>query len=353
MNQRLKNLKDVMAVQTTSYDVKLMNKYIRGFVKNIPDCTLYKNQGNLYVTRGDADIYPCVVAHTDTVHDIEKEFHVQRHKDVLYAINENYERVGIGGDDKVGVFVALEILRTTPICKVAFFRDEEVGCVGSKLADMDFFKDVAFVLQCDRQGYSDFVNSIFYEKLFTDEFSKAIEPMLDNYSKVESDGGMTDVWQLTQNGLDVCCANMSCGYYDPHTDNEYIKINEVMLTLDLVKEICETLGDKKWEISDRGGYYDRYSGYGYGGYGRSRRNDNTYIYRRYGGGGTKDEWEDDWNSTPAKDETNLDGIVCTQCDGKDKVDYDDSFDAYWCYGCEDYVRDELLEFPIKDDDTPF
>jgi len=351
MDKKLKNLKDVMAVQTTSYNVKLMNKYIREFVKNIPDCKLYKNHGNLYVTRGNADIYPCVVAHTDTVHDIHKEFYVQRHKDVLYAINGDYERVGIGGDDKVGVFVALEILRTTPNCKVAFFRDEEVGCVGSKVADMTFFKDVAFVLQCDRQGYADFVNEIFYETLFTDEFSQAIAPLLDKYGKVESDGGMTDVWQLAENGLDVCCANMSCGYYDPHTDNEYIKINEVMATLSLVKEICESFGDKKWEITDRGGYYSNYGSYG--GYGKSK---DKYGYRRYGGGiehVSRDAW-DDWDGiTPHSSESHENDwaednevreATCTICNGKEKVCYDDSVDAYWCYGCEDYIREEMLEF---------
>lgn len=347
MDKKLKNLKDVMSVQTTSHNVKQMNKYIRSFVKNIPDCVLYKNNGNLYVTRGDADVYPCVVAHTDTVHDIEKEFYVQRHKDVLYAINGDYERVGIGGDDKVGVFVALEILRTTPNCKVAFFRDEEIGCVGSKLADMSFFDDVAFVMQCDRQGYADFVNEIFYEKLFSDEFSKAIAPLLDKYGKVESDGGMTDVWQLTENGIDVCVANMSCGYYDPHTDNEYIKIPEVMATLALVKEICETMGDRQWIIKDRGGYYA--NGY----YGKDYYKKKSTSYRKYG----KDAW-DDWDGiTPDdttattdtwKDDTLVPEASCEQCDTFGEVCYDDTVDAYWCFGCQDYVREEMLSFITTD-----
>jgi len=355
MDNKLKSLKDVMAVQTTSYNVKQMNKYIRNFVKDIPDCVLYKNHGNLYVTRGDADVYPCVVAHTDTVHDIHKEFHVKRHKDVLYAINHNYERVGIGGDDKVGVFVALEILRTTPNCKVAFFRDEEVGCVGSKLADMPFFKDVAFVMQCDRQGYADFVNEIFYEKLFSDEFSQAIAPLLDKYGRVESDGGMTDVWQLTENKLDVCVANMSCGYYDPHSDNEYIKISEVMATYALVKEICESFGDKKWVITDRVGYYNGYytgGYYGSGTYGgrSGRTKTSNSAYRRYGGGiehVSRDEWEDD-DKDGWKDDTIVPEATCTQCDSHGEVCYDDTVGAYWCFGCQDYVREEMLEFETVD-----
>jgi len=357
MENRLKNLKDVMAVQTTSYNVKQMNKYIKFFVKGIPDCKIYKDHGNLYVTRGDADLYPCVVAHTDTVHDIETEFYIQRHKDVLYAINGNYERVGIGGDDKVGIFVALEILRTTPICKVAFFRDEEVGCVGSKLADMKFFTDVSLVMQCDRQGYSDFVNNIFMTKLYDESFSKAVEPILDKYGKVESDGGMTDVWQLAENGLDVAVANMSCGYYDPHSDNEYIKISEVFSTLDMVAEIVNTLGDTKWTIKERKPAYT----YKYGGkYGE-------YSYRSYGSQNSrfKDPW-DDWDndrynsvfdtskdtnqmfdSIDRKDDHEVLGAVCSRCDTPSSSDiaYDETLGMYWCHGCQDYLHESEIDFP--------
>lgn len=348
MELRLKNLKDVMSVQTASYNVKLMNKYIKDFVKGVPDCTIYKNQGNLYVTRGEADLYPCVVAHTDTVHDIHKEFTIQRHKDVLYAINEKIERVGIGGDDKVGVFIALEILRTTPICKVAFFRDEEMGCVGSRLADMTFFEDVSLVLQCDRQGYSDFVNNIFWSDMFGEDFSQAVAPLLDKYDRVESDGGMTDVWQLTENGLEVACANMSCGYYDPHTNNEFIVISQVFRTLDFVDELLNTLGQKKWTMKPEDRDSD-YGGYGHMGY----VNDKSDTYRRYGKEKnyntfddhdyvTEDSCDDSANEAWKRD-YEVDA-KCTACDS-DEICYDDTVDMYWCFGCNDYIREEMLEFP--------
>ena len=41
------------------------------------------------------------------------------------------------------------ILRHQPVCKVAFFSQEEIGCVGSGKADMTFFKDVGYVFQKD------------------------------------------------------------------------------------------------------------------------------------------------------------------------------------------------------------
>lgn len=355
MESRLKNLKDVMGVQTISYNVKLMNKYIKDFVKNVPDCTIYKNHGNLYVTRGEADLYPCVVAHTDTVHDMHKAFTIQRHKDVLYAINERYERVGIGGDDKVGVYVALEILRTTPVCKVAFFRDEEVGCVGSKLADMSFFEDVSLVLQCDRQGYADFVNNIFYSDMYGDEFGDAMSDLLVKYDRVESDGGMTDVWQLTENGLGVACANMSCGYYDPHTDNEFIIISQVFRTLDFVEEIIESLGDRKWVMKPEDREKDYSWGGGYGNYGNYGGHKDTDTYRRYGrekNYNTYDEYVDVDDDVDTKDDDKWkkDYLVdadCSICTGTE-VCYDDTVDLYWCFGCQDYIREEMLDFPTTE-----
>lgn len=360
MSKLKKRLKNVMSVQTTSFDTSRMNRFIINEVKNIPGAKAYRDKGNIYVEKGDADIYPCVVAHTDTVHDIEKEFHVLECEGAMLAVNENFERVGVGGDDKVGVFVALEILRSLDSCKVAFFRDEEVGCLGSKEADMSFFDDVAFVLQCDRTGYEDFVNNIYYTQLFTDEFSKAVSDLLFHYGRVESDGGLTDVYQLAENGLDVCVANLSCGYYDPHSDNEFIMINEVFATLDLVRDICQTLGDRKWEMSpqDRNQYYQGGSGK-YGDIYQGRR----YGYRRYGGGkeelvnGYHQHLPDDWiEDKPVK--TGEQGYIeknceCQICDSSNTMHYDEYIEMYYCFGCNDYVADDDIKFNKSQEDESF
>ncbi len=321
-----------MAVQTTSYNTKKMNKFLIDFIQHLPGVTkVYKDRGNIYVIKGESDAYPCVVAHTDTVHDIEKEFHVKRHRDVLYAINEKYERVGIGGDDKVGIFVALQALINTDNIKVAFFRDEEVGCVGSGVADMSFFSDVGFVLQCDRKGYADFVSSIYSTKLYSDEFSEAVKPFLSQYDRVEADGGLTDVYQLTKNGLEVSVANMSCGYYDPHTDNEYIIISEVYATADFVQDVIDNLGGTKFtikaedrEVLSKFGY-PKYSGYGSG---------------TYGG---YDHYYDDYSSSQDLKNTAPDDLVCTFCGTYGELYFDESVQMHWCHCCQDYIDAEDLE----------
>lgn len=335
METRLSNLKSVMAVQTTSYNTKKMNKFLIDYMSGMPGVKVYKNKGNIYATKGKSDAYPCVVAHTDTVHDIENEFHVQRHKDVLYAINEKYERVGIGGDDKVGIFVALQALEKTDNIKVAFFRDEEVGCVGSGVADMSFFSDVGFVLQCDRRGYADFVSSIYSTKLYSDEFSQAVAPYLAQYDRVEADGGLTDVYQLTKNGLEVSVANMSCGYYDPHTENEYIVISEVFRTADFVQDVIDNLGGTKFTIktADREvlskWVKSRYYSYG-----------DSWSYN--------DRYSDYIDADVYDSKSDTDDLVCTCCGTYGELEYDESVQMHWCHTCQDYIDDDDIEDWTKD-----
>src|SRR4030095_13029915 len=122
--------------------------------------------GNVYATKGRADLYPCIVAHTDTVHRIvpDDEYHLAydgAHDELWFAYNPKTRCfTGVGGDDKVGVFVALDMLRTHKVVKAAFFRDEENGCQGARHGDLDFFVDCAFVLECDRRGSRAFVDTL-------------------------------------------------------------------------------------------------------------------------------------------------------------------------------------------------
>ena len=59
---------------------------------------------------------------------------------------------GIGADDKNGIWICLKCLEDFKAVKCAFFVQEEVGCIGSGHADMSFFSDCRFVIQCER-GY--------------------------------------------------------------------------------------------------------------------------------------------------------------------------------------------------------
>lgn len=234
-------LEQVLKIQSSSYDQYRMFAFL---IRTLTDMGVdyYVDNGNIYAGKGDADHYPCIVAHMDTVHDIVEDLTPIEIGGKITGFNAvTMEQTGIGGDDKVGIYIALRCLQQFDTIKVAFFRDEEVGCEGSYLADMTFFNDCRFVLQCDRKGNSDFVINGAGTEFSGDEFQRDIEHLLWMHEYTQVYGGMTDVMALKENGLDVCVANISCGYYNPHTAQEYVDINDVEKCFNLVCDIITQL----------------------------------------------------------------------------------------------------------------
>lgn len=256
----------LVSIQSCSYETGQMMKHISSVVQSIQGCTTSTDSyGNLYVTKGYGP-YKTMVCHTDTVHDIVKAKVIpMKIKGNIIAINsKKISQIGTGGDDKCGIAITLQLLKDEPNMKAVFFLDEEVGCLGSSKLDVDFFNDCLFVLQCDRRGSNDFVNKISGTKLYDDNFSQAIKYLLDKYSRVEVGGGMTDVLEIAY-VTDLPVANMSCGYYNPHTDQEYINIEDFIDTYRLCSDIFKYINDKHTVKTKRESYsygmIGRYSGY--------------------------------------------------------------------------------------------
>jgi hypothetical protein len=70
---------------------------------------------------------------------------------------------------------------------------------------------------------------------------KAIQSELFGYK--EECGLITDVGELKERGLKVSAINLSCGYYEPHTDREFIIKEEVLNCLKFVEHIISTCTD--------------------------------------------------------------------------------------------------------------
>lgn len=198
-------------------------------------------KGNILVTKGVADTYPCIVAHIDEVHHTRAEdYKVCQCDDVLYGFSASGKgQVGIGADDKNGIWVALNAIKKLKVLKVAFFTGEEIGCLGSAAVDMSFFGDCRFVLQCDRKGGSDFINNASGVQLCTKEFVDLMD--IKKYGYKVTSGMMTDVMELRRNGLEICAANLSCGYYNPHTDRELTVMSELRNCLNMVLAACKNI----------------------------------------------------------------------------------------------------------------
>ena len=66
-----KLLIDILSIQTESGLEREMIEFITGYCGKKGMEVLSDRMGNLYVIKGRAETYPCVVAHMDTVHSIE------------------------------------------------------------------------------------------------------------------------------------------------------------------------------------------------------------------------------------------------------------------------------------------
>ena len=218
-------LKKLYKVYSPSGKERTMIKFIWNYTKRITGTKVETDAaGNLYITKGEAESYPCIVAHLDQVQRLHsKDFTIVETGEIIFGYSsQNKRQEGLGADDKNGIWIALKCLRKYDSLKLAFFVSEEVGCVGSGKAVMDFFNDCRFVIQPDRRGYQDIINKIGWTSLCSPEFLQAAGYKRFGYR--ETHGMMTDVQELKERGLQVSCINLSCGYYEPHTAYENISV---------------------------------------------------------------------------------------------------------------------------------
>jgi di/tripeptidase len=260
MERNFELLKEVLSVPTKTYQEGLMVEFIVNWLdkNNIP---CYVDQfNNVYATKQtDENIsyFPCVVAHTDTVHNLDTINVVEEQlpnaqdeiKLALKAYNNKGEPTGIGGDDKCGVYACLELLKELPNLKAAFFVAEETGCKGSFNADPEFFINVGYAIQFDAPE-----NNMISEYLMS-------KPMFNRDSEFFNIGGRlitehfpgdtqyhrhpyTDIFPLNQN-FGLSCFNISIGYYNYHTRNEYVVVEDTYNGIKVGKLMIEELGYTK------------------------------------------------------------------------------------------------------------
>lgn len=222
-------LKALYCVFSPSNGEKKMRRFIKRHIKNnIPTAVVTQDvHGNLFVTKGEAESYPCLCAHMDQVQNLHPtDFVCIDDQGVIFGYSPKlHKQCGLGADDKNGIFIALQCLERYDVLKCAFFVGEEIGCVGSHAADIEFFADCRFCAQIDRRGNSDMVTSISFGNICSDEFVTAAD--CETYGYAVSTGLMTDVEALRGNGVIASCINMSCGYYEPHTDHEFTVVEDV------------------------------------------------------------------------------------------------------------------------------
>ena len=325
-------LKNTLRIQTTSGKNAKMLRYIKNQLKGISGVTFYQDSlGSIYATKGSADLYTCMVAHTDTVHSLvpQSNFEIYTDKNILFSIDtRSYKRCGIGGDDKVGVYLALKMMESKDRCKAAFFVDEEIGCVGSSGADVKFFKDVNLCLQADRKNVREVTSSINGTQMYGKEFADSIADIILANNFKEVDGGTTDVGELGSSLRGIPMFNVACGYYSPHTDNEYVNIADVRDTYDFLEQVFDMAKGRvfdvdwkreKWTAPNYNSWSYQGTNYGYGGNWKPKKKVNK---------GYTHHWS-------VKDKGWVENPECESCKSSN-VSQGLTRDEKWCEDCGRY-----------------
>jgi len=242
----MESLFSLYKINSKSGHEENIKRFVRDYLFDIQLDIREDDFGNVYITKGQTISYPCVAAHLDEVHAPGSRYLHVKDDNILYALDESSQQTGLGADDKNGVWVVLQLLKTEETMKAVLFVQEEKdgdlsGCRGSNACDLSFFDDVRYILQCDRKGSSDIVT--FHEKTGTrlcdDDFIP--HSLRSHYGYEPVHGGKTDVVALKMRGLKIPCCNISCGYYNAHKAEEYTIWPQLLNCLDFVRCIFHEL----------------------------------------------------------------------------------------------------------------
>jgi putative aminopeptidase FrvX len=252
-----KLLKEILSIPSYSGNERKLVNFICEFLEENKIPYKVDELFNIYCTKGDADIYPCVVAHTDTVHNnnhIDVRTELKKNcRNVLKEAYKGYDAkgkpTGIGGDDKAGVFACLTLLLELPALKAAFFVSEEIGCKGSKEADEAFFENVGYAIQFDAP-FDYMVTEVSSGVPLFDRrsefFNKANNVLIEYIIPEYGSHPFTDVYALKKL-FDFSCINLSIGYYDHHTADEYVILEDVENGIKIGREMIASLGYEKYK----------------------------------------------------------------------------------------------------------
>lgn len=260
------------------------------------------------ITVGDGFVFAkgnfpvLLVAHLDTVHDLLPSLFVyDMEKDSVSCAE------GIGGDDRCGVYMILEIIKNYN-CSVLFCEEEEKGGIGaSKFIKTDLAKELIsqfnYAIELDRKGSND---AVFYD-CDNEEFEKFITK--DFYKLAY--GSFSDISTVAP-FLACAAVNLSCGYYNAHTNNEYVVLHEMERSMEEVCKILERTTEKdKFEyieaVNDYYGYYGNYYG--------------SYSKSYYSGSNSRSySWFNDY-----KDDSYENYYIIEFIDEKGKTDWHDTY----------------------------
>jgi hypothetical protein len=250
---------------------------------------------NVYATRGEVEGDPLVMlnAHTDTVQrDADKD--VADFVEYVWT-NDAYTGNGkmLGGDDKCGIALALTLAVHTELpMKIIFTVEEEIGGHGAHAVTKNDLRGVSFFFTVDRMHGTDLISTYCGRpcapKEFVTEFIRIAKDATGVTFK-DTGGSFADTYTLSAM---VPGVNLSAGYYNAHTDKDFVLVDELYDVMMSVKAAIEHRQEldaaikrapADWQRPKYEYGYGWGGGYATGGYKKSYYDDDYYYgYRDKG-----------------------------------------------------------------------
>ena len=160
-----------------------------------------------------------LIAHTDTVHEERRgmpmDIYIDKSDHDNPVLRSQY---GVGGDCRAGIHIIMEIIKTLD-CHVLFCEDEEKGCIGArKFCKSDIRPDVQFIVEFDRRDRD---HAVFY-----DCENESFIDFVTSFGFNEEQGTFSDISYIAPH-LGISAVNLSSGFYNAHTEREYIDLNDI------------------------------------------------------------------------------------------------------------------------------
>jgi putative aminopeptidase FrvX len=274
MKKLTKQLFKLLSLHSPSGKESRVARYLLPLLKGTMDSVNVDAYGNIYAERkyGDSDYTVLLSAHMDTVAYEQPIPTWRNNKTEIYTQSKS----ALGGDDKCGIAVHLAVIRAlneftkfNGTVKILFSREEEIGCVGAYNAvqvNPLWFDDIDCSIVVDRKGNDNIVNGSWGENFCSEDYSQFWVDMAERigFEGIPQDGSISDTMVFSEIGING--VNLSAGYYNAHTREEYIKIAEVKRTAQWIITAFDNIEEygkfPKFEYVDKkngfGGYGDFY-----------------------------------------------------------------------------------------------
>ena len=239
-------LKNLLMFNQTELFEHIVQKVSKNNKYNI---TVFHKSGIIVTPKG-IDKYPLICSHLDTINDSKKiklqNSDIEIDGDIIRLSQSSLAKC-LGGDDRCGVYTALQLIDLGFPFGFAFFCDGEIGWIGSSMLakDIDENESITAFIGLDRRGLD---NVAVYGYNNSDLIN-----LFENEGYIEVDGSITDVSVLSeQSSRNLACVNLSVGYYNEHTKREFINIYGIQRAIKTLIKLCFVLSKKAYtyNVSD-------------------------------------------------------------------------------------------------------